>query len=305
MLPLWVVYALGSFLCYGITNSLLGAIYEWSGRDHLTSVSAPFVLWMTMGAVGVGAAVVFKASDRGYRGLPSRRFIWIAAAAGITLSAAMLTLKLGLASDPDAKGPIVAISSTNAMIVAVCAWLILRERLSRGQLLGMFVIICGIAVMALGAGASSSSRGLLYGLATMALFGVTNFLLKYAGHKGGDSVTVTAILWLSAGGCGVLAIGYCLIRYGHLPGMERPSLILWAILAGVTLALGMLFLKLAVTNGPGGPATAITGSNSILVALFEVLVFAHIPPVQKLIGMGVAIAGIVVLSLGGKLRAGS
>jgi len=61
----------------------------------------------------------------------------------------------------------------------------------------------------------------------------------------------------------------------------------------------MLFLKLAVTRGPGGPATAITGSNSILVVLFESLVFAHIPPAQKLMGMGVAIVGIIVLSLGG------
>lgn len=298
-LPIWVGYALASFLCYGVTNSLLGAIYEWSDRSPDTPVTAPFILWMTMGVAGVGAAAVFKATGRGYRGLPSRRFVWIAAAAGVTLSAAMLTLKLGLASDPDAKGPIVAISSTNAMIVALAAWFIFRERLSKGQLLGMLVIIGGIAVMALGSSTGSSSRGLLFGLATMVLFGATNFLLKYAGHHGSDSVTTTAILWLSAGVCGVLALGYCFVRYGHLPGMEEASLILWAVLAGVTLSLGMLFLKLAVTRGPGGPATAITGSNSILVVLFEFLVFAHIPPVQKLIGMGIAIAGIIVLSLAG------
>lgn len=296
-LPLWVGYALASFLCYGITNSLLGAIFEWGDRNPDASVTAPFILWMTMGVVGVGAVGVFRLKGRGYKGLPSRRFVWIAAAAGVTLSAAMLTLKLGLASDPGAKGPIVAITSANAMIVALGAWLILREKLGKGQLLGMFVIICGIVVMAVGTGAGFSSRGLLFGLATMILFGVTNFLLKYAGHHGSDSVTIAAILWLSAGACGVLGVGYCLVRYGHLPGMQEPSLILWAIFAGVTLALGMLFLKLAVTKGPGGPATAITGSNSILVAVFEFLVFAHIPPVQKLIGMGIAIAGIIVLSL--------
>ncbi len=298
-LPLWVGYALGSFLCYGITNSLLGAIYEWSGRDPGTPVNAPFVLWATMGVVGIGAASLFKLSGRGFKGLPSRRFAWIAAAAGVTLSLAMLTLKLGLASDPDAKGPIVAVSSTNALIVALGAWLILHEKLTKSQLLGMFVIICGIAVIALGYGAGSSPRGLLFGLATMVLFGITNFLLKYAGHHGSDSVTTTAILWLSAGVCGVLALGYSLLRHGRLPGMERPSLILWAVAAGITLALGMLFIKLAVTNGPGGPATAISGSNSVLVVIFEFLVFAHIPPTQKLVGMGVAIAGIITLSLAG------
>jgi transporter family protein len=296
-LPLWVAYALASFFCYGVTNSLLGAIFEWSDRNPGTPITAPFILWMTMGAFGVGAATAFRLSGRGYKGLPSRRFVWIAVIAGVTLSCAMLTLKLGLASDPNAKGPIVAITSCNAMIVALGAWVILHERLTKGQLLGMLVIICGIVVMALGTGTGSSARGLLFGLATMVLFGITNFLLKYAGHHGSDSVTTTAILWLSAGVCGVLAIGYCLIRYGRLPGMEEPSLVLWAILAGVTLALGMLALKFAVTNGPGGPATAITGSNSILVVIFEFLVFAHIPPTQKLVGMGIAIAGIVLLSL--------
>ena len=302
-LPLWVVYALGSFICYGITNSLLGALVEWSDHNPSTPVTAPFVLWMTMGFVGVGAATLFTVRGRGYKGLPSRKFMWIAIVAGVTLSAGMLTLKLGLSSDSSARGPIVAITSANAMLVALSAWLILREKLSRMQLLGMIVIIGGVIVMALGPGTAASMRALLYGLATMVLFGITNFLLKYAGHHGSNSVTTTAILWLSSGVCGVLAIGYCLIRYGHLPGMQQPSLILWAILAGASLALGMLFIKLSVTKGPGGPATAITGSNSVLVALFEYFVFAHIPPTQKLIGMGIAIAGIIVLSLGGTRKA--
>jgi drug/metabolite transporter (DMT)-like permease len=286
-------------LCYGITNSLLGAIYEWSDRSPDSAVSAPFILWATMGVAGLGAAAGFKLSGRGFKGLPSRRFVWVAAAAGVTLSLAMLTLKLGLASDPEAKGPIVAVSSTNALVVALGAWLILHERLSNRQLLGMFVIICGIGMVALGYGAGSSPRGLLYGLATMVLFGTTNLLLKYAGFYGSDSMTTTAILWISAGICGVVALGYSLLRWGRLPGMERPSLFLWAIVAGITLALGMLFIKLAVTRGPGGPAAAISGSNSVLVVVFELVVFAHVPPVWKLVGMGVAIAGILILSLAG------
>ncbi len=153
--------------------------------------------------------------------------------------------------------------------------------------------------MALGSGSAASVKGLLYGIATLVLFGITNFLLKYAGHYGSNSVTITAVLWLSAGICGLLAIAYCLIRYGHLPGMQKPSLMFWAILAGLTLGLGMLCLKLAVTKGPGGPATAIIGSNAILVTLFEYAVFSHIPPAQKLIGMGIAIVGIIALSLAG------
>jgi transporter family protein len=167
----------------------------------------------------------------------------------------------------------------------------------------MLVIVGGIVVMALGSGTAASTRALLFGLATLVLFGITNFLLKYAGHHGSNSVSTAAILWLSAGVCGVLAIGYCLIRYGHLPGLQKPSLILWSVLAGLALGLGMLCLKLAVTKGPGGPATAIIGSNAILVTLFEFVVFSHVPPAQKFIGMGIAIAGVIALALAGGVRA--
>jgi bacterial/archaeal transporter family protein len=303
--PLWVAYALGSFFCYGITNSLLGALVEWSDHNPSTPITAPFVLWITMGFVGVVAAVSFKATGRGFRGIPSRKFVCIAAIAGVTLSAGMLTLKLGLSSDSSARGPIVAITSANSMLVALGAFTILKERLSYKQLLGMVVIVGGIVVMALGAGTAASTKALLYGMATLVLFGITNFLLKYAGHHGSNSVTTAAILWLSAGVCGVLAIGYCLIRYGHLPGMQDLSLMLWAILAGLSLGLGMLCLKLAVTKGPGGPATAIIGSNAVLVVIFEYLVFSHVPPTQKLIGMAIAIVGIITLALAGWRRASS
>jgi drug/metabolite transporter (DMT)-like permease len=203
----------------------LGALVEWSDHNPDTPITAPFVLWMTMGFAGVGAAVVFKVRGRGYRGLPARKFVWIAAIAGVTVAAGMLTLKLGLSSDASARGPIVAITSANAMLVALGAWIFIREKLSPWQLLGMLVIIGGIVTMALGSGTAAGAKALLYGLATMVLFGITNFLLKYAGHHGSDSVTVTAILWLSSGVCGVLAIGYCLIRYGHLPGMQELPLI--------------------------------------------------------------------------------
>lgn len=300
--PIWVAYALGSFLCYGITNSLLGALVEWSHKNPNTPITAPFVLWITMGFVGVVSAVLFKTTGRGYKGIPSRKFVWIAAAAGVTLSAGMLTLKLGLAGDPSTRGPVVAITSGNSMIVALGAFAMLREKLNHRQLLGMVVIIAGIVVMAVGTNSAASTRALLYGIATLVLFGITNFLLKYAGHYGSNSVTAVSILWLSAGVCGVLAIGYCLIRYGRLPGMQEPKLILWAILAGLSLGLGMLCLKLAVTKGPGGPATAIIGSNAILVTIFNYVVFSSVPPTQKLIGMIVALLGIIALALAGWRR---
>jgi multidrug transporter EmrE-like cation transporter len=41
------------------------------------------------------------------------------------------------------------------------------------------------------------------------------------------------------------------------------------------------------------------------VTLFEYLVFSHVPAAIKLVGMGVAIVGIVLLSLGGARKSAS
>ncbi len=85
---------------------------------------------------------------------------------------------------------------------------------------------------------------------------------------------------------------------GRRPAEFLPEyLIVIALSAGFTLGLGMLTLKLAVTKGPAGSATAIAGCNALLVTLLDLLAFGHLPTFQKIIGMFTAIVGIVILSL--------
>ncbi len=296
----WFQCALLGFLGFGGTNFLLGCIVDWSGRNPDASISAPIVVWLTMGLAGTVAAVSFQASGRGFRGIPGRRFVLVAAAAGIALSLGMMTLKIGLAAEPTARGPIVAISTTNSMLVAGLSLLVLRERLSRTQAGGFFVILAGLTVLALSSGTAASLRALAFGLATMLCFGAANFLLKYAGHHGADSVSATAVLWLSSGAMGILALLWALLSGRGLAGLNRPDLFLAAVGAGAFLAVGMLAVKMAVTRGPAGPATAITGSNALLVTVLDYFVFGHLPSAVKLTGMFVALAGIVVLALGGR-----
>ncbi|MBI3947653.1 MAG: DMT family transporter [Armatimonadetes bacterium] len=300
LLPAWVGYALLGFFGFGITNFLLGCVAQWSGGDVQASISAPILVWCAMGIAGAVAAGLFSATGRGYRGIPARRLVWVAAVAGVTLSAGMLTLKLGLASDPTARGPIVAITATNAMLVALLAYGILKEKLSAAQLAGFLVIVAGLVTIGLASGASASLRGLFYGLLTMLLFSITNYLLKHAGHRGANSLSATAILWLASGGVGVAGIVVTFLSGRGLAGLDSPGSIAASLVAGLFLALGMFGIKTAVTRGPGGPATAITGSNAILVTLLDWLYFGHWPPAQKMIGMLVALLGIVVLALGGR-----
>lgn len=298
-IPSWINYALLGFLGFGITNFLLGCIAQWTHGDINASISAPMLVWFAMGVAGAIAAAIFKGTGRGFTGIPAKKFIWVAIVAGVSLSVGMLTLKLGLASEPNARGPIVAISTTNSMLVALLAFWLLKEKLTKMQGLGFFVIVAGLVTIGLASGTQASIRGLMFGLLTMLFFGITNYLLKYAGFHGTNSLSATAILWLASGAVGVLALGGTFAIGRGLAGLPSIKLIITALIAGLFLALGMFGIKTAVTKGPGGPATAITGSNAVLVTVLDWIFFGHLPPAQKTIGMLVALAGIVVLALGG------
>jgi drug/metabolite transporter (DMT)-like permease len=298
--PAWVAYALLGFFGFGITNFLLGCIAQWSDGNVQASISAPILVWCTMGVAGLITALVFSTTGRGYQGIPAKKFVWVAVAAGIALSAGMLTLKLGLANEPTARGPIVAMTATNAMLVALLAYLLLKEKLSAAQLAGFFVIVTGLVTIGLASGTNASFKALLFGLLTMLLFGITNYLLKYAGHQGTNSLSATAIVCLASGGVGIIGLAITLLIGRGLAGLDSPGLIVAALVAGLFLALGMFGIKIAVTKGPGGPAAAITGSNAILVTVLDWFFFGHWPPAQKTIGMFVALLGIVVLALGGR-----
>jgi hypothetical protein len=89
--------------CAGVTNFLLGAIAELTDRDKDASVSATFLVWLGCGLVGVAAALYFRVSGRGFKGIPSRGVGLIPALAACGLCLGTLTLKLGLAFDVESK----------------------------------------------------------------------------------------------------------------------------------------------------------------------------------------------------------
>ncbi len=296
----WLFYAIGGFCFFGLTNFLLGVIAEKSANRLAASISAPLLVWLGMGLMGAVAAARFRRSNRGFSGLPSPRLARLAAVAGVTLAAGMLTLKLGLAADASARGPIVAVTSCNSALVALLAWRLLGENLNRRQLTGLLVVMSGIVVLAAGSTGRAPLLGFLFGAASMLLFGITNFLLKYCGHHGADSLQATTVLWLSGGACGVVGLAVTFAAGRGLAGLEEPLLKAAALGAGLLLGAGMLMVKRAVSRGPAGPATAIIGSNAVLVAVLEWLFFRHVPPAVKLAGMGVALAGIALLALSGR-----
>ena len=296
----WILFAAATFILFGLTNFILGYIGEASGNNSDTSISSIMLLWTGMGILGVivlfSPVITFGKVKESFK----KKTAPTGMLAGITLALGMFTLKTGFISDPGSKGPIVAIASANAMFVAFAAWIFLREKLSRKQLLGMVIILSGISLIALGSNSSASFRGIAFGISTLILFGTTNYLLKYAGHKGGDPLVITTLLWISAGCFGITSLAVSILSGRGLKGLDDPLLISLSLMTGLILGLGMLTLKISLKRGPAGPAIAISGSNAVLVLLLDLLVFGHFPSLIKTTGMIIVLTGIIMISLSGK-----
>ncbi len=293
----WILFAAATFLLYGLTNFILGYIGEASGNNMDASITSVFLLWSGMGLLGSILLFTPLASFSKIKESFRQKTASAGIAAGVTLAVGMFTLKTGFISDPGSKGPIVAIASANAMLVALAAWLFLKEKLTWKQFLGMIAILAGITLISFGSSSSASLLGAVFGISTLLLFGTTNFLLKYAGHKGGDSITITALLWLASGSIGVISLLTSMFSGRGLKGLNSPFLIVLSIVTGFILGLGMLTLKVALKRGPAGPATAISGSNAVLVLLLDLIVFGHFPHTLKLAGMIIVLFGIFIITL--------
>ena len=293
----WLGFALAALFFFGLTNFILGFIAEKNAGAPAASITAAMILWLGTGLLGAGALAYFRAAGKDFASLSGRRTWVLPVAAGVMLAFGMLLLKTGLASNPLAKGPIVAVSSSNSLIVALLAWLVLRETLAPGQWAGFLVIIAGIVMVSLGGTAGNHFNAIGYAVLAMLCFGLTNFFLKLAGARGCDSLAAAIVLWLSVGACGVLAASWHLLRFSRIPALGRWELSWLALLAGMLLALGMLAVKKAVTLGPAGPASAVSGSNAIVVSILDLLVLGHGLPFLKLAGMLAVIVGIAAFAL--------
>jgi len=282
-------YALAAFFLFGLTNFILGVITESSPDPGAASLSAPLLLWSGMGLLGLAAGM--------RRRVPAPREPWkktLPVLAGITLAAGMMSLKTAFALMPSAKGALVAVTAANALVVALFSLSFLGEKLVFGQWLALGLIILGIAVLG-GAPGRITPAAMGLGLLTMMLFGVTNFLLKLAAHVGWQPLNAVKRLWLSAGTCGLLGLAYVFLTDRGLAGLPSWPLRGAALAAGLTLGLGMLSLKIAVGRGKAGPATAIAGANAVLVAVLDALLYAHIPAPASLLGMVLALGGMILL----------
>ncbi len=139
----------------------------------------------------------------------------------------------------------------------------------------------------------------VYAIITMLMFGITNFLVKVAGYHNMDSVFTSILLWLAVGAMGLVFLLY----YVHTGQFQeewssvQKVYLLLPIIAGITLAIGMYTIKLALTSGPGGPTVAIAAANAFLIAVLAFIFLGEELSVSKIAGMLLIFLGVAVMTM--------
>jgi uncharacterized membrane protein len=292
-----ITFALGAFFLFGITNFLFGLVSELSDDIHKASLSSAILSWSGLGFMFVMACIVFMLSGRGFKGIPRKSFIFLCLFAGLALGLGKLFIILALSFDPTSRGAVLALVACGSFVVAMMSRLLLKEKLNGTQLVGIGISVIGLAVMAF-VNSAAGWTAFLWGALCMLSFSTTNTILKIVGHHGMNSITATVIVWAGTGVMGVVGIIVTASMGTLNDGLEDSVWqLIVPVVAGITLGLGLICLKIAVTIGEAGPAVAISLSNGILVVTLDVLILGYKIDVVKTVGMLITLAGVVVLSI--------
>jgi len=139
----WWGYALGTMLMFGVTNFLL----KVAAKNSMDSVFASQILWLSVGLFGVLFFIYYNSTGAFQANLSKTPTILLALPiiAGVTLACGMYCIKRAVSLGP--AGPATAISAGNAALVALLAYIFLKDSVSFSKLAGRVLVLAGIIVM--------------------------------------------------------------------------------------------------------------------------------------------------------------
>lgn len=297
-----VLWSLMTMMCWAINNFLLAVVAKESKSPADANLSGICVFWTTAGLCSL-PLLLYQALTVGVlQEMRGKRNAARSYLAGLLSSLGMLVLSVALANDPSSAGPITAVLPLNGVLVCFLAWVVLKEKLSVWQALGVLIAVVGPVLMALSDRSKTAEEGVLCGVISACLLGVSNFLRRSVLARGVKNPTdVQLLVWFAIGTCGALAMAWTYASGRGLKGLDSAKVIMVCVIAGVLWACGSLCFQFAL-QGPAGPATAIANVNGAGVLVLQILFYHPFIPPLKLVGMALCIFGVSVISLSPKRK---
>ena len=284
---MFIVFALAAAVLYGSADFLGGAATRQSRALSVASLSVP-----------AGAVVMLLAAVLAGGSVPTAGLGW-AVAAGATGAVGLIVFYNGLAAGPmSVVAPVSALMSTVLPVgVAVAS----GERLSARVYAGVVACLVAIVLVSLERGTvqgrtrdhHAALRGVGYGIAAGALFGVFFVFLRYAGSSG--------VFWP----VGVARLAACVVVLAAaVLARARPAwreaggrVLVAAVASGALDASANLFYVLATRAGLFGIAVVLTSLYPGITVLLARLVLRERMHTVQRIGLLLAAAGVVLVTL--------
>ncbi len=131
----------------------------------------------------------------------------------------------------------------------------------------------------------------IFALIALILFGIANFLLKYATTRGASCIPSIMVVLAVAGLIGLLGL---VLNHKSISSVDGYK---YSIIAGIFFALGMIFMNIAIVRGKTGPAVAIASSNVLVVAILAWLILGERLSRSDLLGIILFLLALIVLAL--------
>jgi drug/metabolite transporter (DMT)-like permease len=306
---LWLVAALCAFVLNGVANFLLGqATSHEASAAQSGAAEVPFPVGsMLLVATGSGLVAVpflcgFAATATTRKHFIDQMRLRQAIAANVVASlcnySAIISLGIAFALDPGGKGIVSSISAVNCLVVAVVARFAFNEQLTAIHYVGMTVCVAGVIVISAGSATSGSLSSFGFGLLAMLLFAVTTLFVKLSAKRFGSSAAASSFVVIATQA--VIGVAFCVVQAARgvpLQGALADDDVLLALSSGIVLRFATIALTIGVVQGLAGPTSAIALTNGALVLILDVAIIGSVPGAVKLVGMFIALAGVLCLTL--------
>lgn len=272
----------------GVGAGMLSALSFGAG-DFAGAVASrrAGALAVVAGAHGVGLVALLLALAWFRPPVPTPGAIGMGLLAGVAGAAGLAALYRGMALG--SMGLVTALSGVGSLAIPLAAGAVIGAGISELQLVG---VACAAAAGAAASGASRTELGrqaLLLAAAAAVGFGTWYVLIDVAA-SGGDPLWALVLSRVaSAGLAGIVAARR--LRRGLLPLRLVAT-------AGILDVGGNAFYVLALDLLPIGLAAALTGLYPVVTMLLARVILGERLPRLGQLGVGLALVGIVLISLG-------
>ncbi len=193
-----------------------------------------------------------------------------------------------------------AVLSINPLVATVLAYLLLGERISLPQALGIVIVVGGLFVLSISQAGDRSgwtTRDLLFPLAAAVAFGTGAVIRRY----GLTETTATAVdgVALNETAAFVVIVGYLLARRRVIIEPIPLRGYAYFVGAGLVSALGLLSLFTGLQQGRVAIVATLAGTATLFATFFSYLLLGDLERItgRFLTGAALVVVGTALLSL--------